>query len=240
MPKIGYVKIKLHRQLPRLYRIKNCAIEHTSSDKYYISILVESEYSAPRIELDRNKSIGLDYSGPSFYVDSQGVKANYPKFYRKYENKIKKEQRALSRKVRGSRNYEKQRIKLAKVYDKIVNRRKDWLNNLSIKLVKRYDYICVENLDMVGIGKTLRLGKNTYDNSWGIFVKMLQYKADSLGKKLVKIDRWFPSSKTCRFCGYINKNLKLKDREWECECGARILRDENAAINILNEGLKSV
>ena len=240
LPKIGYVKIKLHRQLPRLYRIKNCTIEHTNSGKYYISILAESEYSTPKIELDRNKSVGLDYSSPSFYVGSQSVKANHPKFYRKCESKIKKEQRALSRKVQGSRNYEKQRIKLVKVYDKIVNRRKDWLNNLSIRLVKRYDYICIEDLGVVEIGKILRLGKNTCDNSWGIFVKMLQYKADSFGKKLIKIDRWFPSSKTCRFCGYINKNLKLKGREWECRCGARILRDGNAAINILNEGLKLV
>ena len=240
LPKVGYVAIKLHRHLPQEYRIKNCTVEHTNSDKYYVSILIENKRSNLKIKLDKNKSIGLDYSSSNFYIDSQCVEAKYPKFYRKNEYKIKREQRRLSKMVYGSNNYERQRVKLAKVYDKIIHERKDWLDNLSLKLVKNYDYICVESLDMIKIGKTFRLGKHTYDNSWGIFLKMLQYKSERFGKCLIKIDRWFPSSKTCHICGYVNKNLKLKDREWDCECGAHLLRDENAAINILREGLKLV
>jgi putative transposase len=138
----------------------------------------------------------------------------------------------------NSNNYNKQKIKIAKVHERIANQRKNFIETLSTHLSRNYDIICLEDIDMKNISRSLRLGKSTMDNGFGIFRTKLQQKLELLGKTLVKIDRWFPSSKMCRFCGTVNSDLKLSDREWDCCCGKHLLRDENAAINILNEGLK--
>ena len=140
----------------------------------------------------------------------------------------------------GSNNYQKQRIKINKIQEHISNQRKDWLHKLSTELANEYDYVCIEDINMQDIAQSLKLGKSTYDNGFGMFRVLLNYKLIDREKQLIKIDKWFPSSKTCRFCGYINKNLKLSDRIWVCDCGAVINRDENAAINILNVGLSMV
>ena len=139
-----------------------------------------------------------------------------------------------------SNNYEKQKIKVAKISEHIANQRKDFIEKLSCELSKEYDIVCVEDIDMQNMAQSLKLGKATNDNGFGLFRTRLQQKLEYQGKKLIKIDKWFPSSKTCRFCGAINSNLKLSDRIWTCECGANILRDENAAINILNYGLQKL
>ena len=240
IPKVGAIKFKQHRLIPNTYIIKSATISKSKTNKYYISILTEYEYEIPKIELDKDKSIGLDYSSHSFYVDSQGNKADYPRFYQNSEIKFAKEQRKLSNMKFGSNNYVKQKLKLARVHEKISNQRKDWLHKLSSRLSNQFDYICIESINMKNMTQSLKLGKSTTDNSFGMFRQFLAYKLSARGKMLIKIDKWFPSSKMCRFCGCINKDLKLSDRTWTCTCGKTLNRDENAAINILNVGLSLV
>ena len=240
LPKVGLVKMKQHRVIPSNQVIKSATISKTPSGKYYISILVEYEQYIPNIQLDKNKAIGLDYASHSFYVDSQNREADYPKFYRNALTKLAKEQRKLSLMKYESNNYYRQKIIVAKVHEHIANQRKDFIHKLSTKLANEYDYICVEDINMQGLAQSLKLGKSTNDNGFGMFRTILGYKLADRGKQLIKIDKWFPSSKMCRHCGAINKDLTLADRVWTCECGTIINRDENAAINIMNVGLNMV
>lgn len=240
LPKVGYVTIKQHRQIPNDNEIKSATVSKTASGKYYVSILTEYFYDIPKSILSKDKALGLDYSSHSFYVDSQGREANYPRFYRNTQDKLAKEQRKLANMKYGSNNYEKQQVKVASVQEHTANRRKDWLHKLSLRLATEYDYICVEDIDMKNIAQSLKLGKSTTDNGFGMFRQFLAYKLEDRGKMLVKINKWFPSSKMCRFCGTVNTNLKLSDRIWTCACGKTLNRDENAAINILNIGLSMV
>ena len=240
LPKIGLVKIKQHRLIPSEQKIKSATISKTPSGKYYVSILVEYEFIPPVVSLDKNKALGLDYASHSFYVDSQNREADYPKFYRIALDKLAKEQRKLSLMKYSSNNYYKQKLKVAKLHEHISNQRKDWIHKLSTELANEYDYICVEDINMQNMAQSLKLGKSTNDNGFGMFRTILDYKLSERGKKLIKIDKWFPSSKMCRFCGNINKELTLADRVWICVCGEVINRDENAAINIMNVGLNMV
>lgn len=240
LPKIGLVKVKQHRVIPDNQKIKSATITKTPSGKYYVSILVEYEKDIPNVQLDKNKALGLDYASHSFYVDSQGREADYPKFFRNAQKILSKEQRKLSLMKYGSNNYLKQKIRVARISEHISNQRKDWIHKLSTKLADEYDYICVEDINMQNMAQSLTLGKSTNDNGFGMFRTILFYKMADRGKKLVKIDKWFPSSKMCRFCGNINKELTLADRVWTCECGEVLNRDENAAINIMNVGLSMV
>ena len=137
----------------------------------------------------------------------------------------------------GSNNYQKQKIKVAKIHEHIANQRKDFLHKLSSQLANSYDIICIEDINMQSISQGLNLGKSTFDNGFGMFRSFLEYKLSYQGKKLVKINKWFPSSKTCIFCGAVNSGLTLADRTWTCGCGAVIGRDHNAALNILSQGL---
>ena len=240
LPKIGLVKMKQHRRIPDNQKIKSATITKTPSGKYYVSILVEYKQYIPDVQLDKNKALGLDYASHSFYVDSQGREADYPKFYRNAQIVLAKEQRKLSHMKYGSNNYQKQKLRVARIQERIANQRKDWIHKLSTQLANDYDYICVEDINMQNMAQSLNLGKSTNDNGFGMFRTILAYKLADRGKKLIKIDKWFPSSKMCRFCGTINKNLTLADRIWTCECGKTLNRDENAAINIMNVGLSMV
>ena len=239
LPKLGLVNIKLHRQIPNNYIIKSCIISKTPTEKYYISILVEyEEYIQPK-EIDIRSVLGLDMDMKNLYTDSQGIRAEYPRFYRKALEKLAKEQRKLSNCQKGSKNRNKQKIKVAKLHEKVANCRKDFLHKLSKKLADNYDAICIEDLDMKAMSQCLNLGKSISDNGWGMFTTFMNYKLIRQGKYLVKIDKWYPSSKTCNECGAINHELKLSDREWICsECGSVIDRDYNAAKNIKDEGLR--
>lgn len=240
LPKVGLVKIRQHRIIPDNQKIKSATITKTPSGKYYVSILVEYEQYIPDVQLDKNKALGLDYASHSFYVDSQGREADCPKFYRNAQIILAKEQRKLSHMKYGSNNYQKQRLRVARIQERIANQRKDWIHKLSTQLANDYDYICVEDINMQNMAQSLNLGKSTNDNGFGMFRTILAYKLADRGKELIKIDKWFPSSKMCRFCGTINKNLTLADRIWTCECGKTLNRDENAAINIMNVGLSMV
>lgn len=238
LPKVGIVKIKQHRNIPENYILKSVTISQTPSGKYYASILFEYENQVQ--EQTSQNFLGLDFSMHELYKDSNGNEPKYPRYYRKAEKKLTKEQRKLSLMQKGSNNRNKQRIKVAKIHEKIANQRKDFLHKQSRQIVNAYDCVCIENLDMKAMSQTLHFGKSVHDNGWGMFVTFLKYKLEEQGKRLIKIDKFFPSSQTCSNCGCINPVTKdLSVREWTCpECGVHHDRDENAAVNIRNEGMR--
>lgn len=237
-PKLGYVKASISRQIPESHRIITATISQNASGKYFASLITEYDSTPTEVPIRPENSIGLDYSSPHFYVDSENQTADMPHFYREAEKKLAREQRKLSKMVKGSNNWKKQKIRVARAYEKVRNQRTDWQQKQSTILANKYDMIAVEDIDYQAMGRGLHIAKATNDNSFGQFRSFLAYKMDERGKKLVTIDKWFPSSKTCRFCGAVNSELKLKDRAWDCpSCGERIERDLNAAINIKNQGL---
>lgn len=239
LPKIGKVKIKMHRQIPDVQIIKSCTITKTPSEKYYISILVEFEHYIQPVMPKKENALGLDMDMKNLYTDSQGMRAEYPRFYREALDKLAKEQRKLSKMQFGSNNRKKQKIKVARLHEKVANCRKDFLHKKSREISDKHDSVIVEDLNMKAMSQTLNLGKSVSDNAWGMFTTFLRYKLEYQGKQLVKIDKWFPSSKTCNECGYINDELKLSDREWVCDaCGVLLDRDYNSAKNIKNEGIR--
>ena len=238
LPKMGLIRVKFHRQIPDSYKIKSVTFSKNPSGKYYVSILTEYQIDTPERTLDVSKAIGLDYSSPHFYVDSQGVEADMPHFFRLAQQHLAREQRKLSRMAKGSSNYQKQKMRVALAHEKVRNQRKDWQHKKSRELAEKWDIICVEDINYKGMSASLHLGKATMDNGFGQFRAFLSYKMEEQGKKLITIDKWFPSSKMCRHCGYVNAGLALSDRIWVCpSCGKLILRDENAAINIRNAGI---
>lgn len=240
LPKIGFVKLKQHRKLPSDYKLKSVTISQNPSGKYYASVLFEYENQVQ--ETKPHKFLGLDFSMHELYKDSNGNEPKYPGYYRSAEKKLKREQRKRSKMQKGSKNRDKQRIRVAKLHEKVVNQRKDFLHKQSRQITNAYDCVCIEDLDMKAMAQSLNFGKSVSDNGWGMFVTFLQYKLEESGKKLVKVDKFFASSQTCNVCGYKNtatKNLSI--RAWDCpECGTHHDRDVNAAINIRNEGMRIV
>ena len=237
LPKIGFVRVKQHREIPDGHTIKSVTVSREASGKYYVSILTEYDSVVPERTLNPENSLGLDYSSPHFYIDSENHSADMPHFYRDAVRKLAKEQRKLSRMEKGSNNYRKQKIKIAQAYEKVRSSRMDWQHKESKRLADKYDYICVEDIHYQRMARGLHLAKATYDNAFGQFRNLLAYKLAERGKKLIVIDKWYPSSKTCRFCGRVNNDLPLGQSEWDCLCGAHLLRDHNAAINIRTKGL---
>ena len=184
------------------------------------------------------KCIGLDMKMNGLYMDNEGHCPDMPSFFRLMEKKIGRQQRILSHMKSGSKNYNRQKQKIAKLYAKIKHQRKDYLDKLSTSLTDEYDLICLEDLNMHAISRSLSFGKSVSDNGWGMFTRMLQYKAERKGKYVIKVNRFFPSSKTCSVCGYVHKELQLSDRTYVCpECGNIMDRDYQATCNILKEEL---
>ena len=231
------IKCRVHRTIKG--RIGKVTISKTPSGKYFASVFTEEEYETPFEKT--NKSVGVDLGLKDLLVTSEGETFKNNRHTRRYEHKLATAQRHLSRKKKGSRGYENQRLKVARLHEKISNCRADYLHKCSISLVRKYDVICIEDLNVKGMMKNHYLSKSIADASWGTFVFMLTYKAEWNDKKVVKIDRFFPSSQTCHFCGYVNGQTKdLSVREWECPfCNTHHDRDVNAAINILCAGLNS-
>jgi putative transposase len=236
LPKLKLVKIKQHREIPENYKLKSCTISKTNSGKYYVSVLIEYEKD---IQLKTIENVvGLDFAMDGLYVESeQGEKANYPRFYRQSLDKLAKEQRILSRRKKDSTRWEKQRLKVAELQEKTANQRKNFLHLKSKELVSTYDAVIIEDLDMKGMSQALYFGKSVHDNGWGMFTTFLGYKLKEQGKQLVKIDKWFPSTKKCSCCG-TEKTMKLSERTYRCSCGYVADRDYNSAINIKNEGIR--
>lgn len=216
--------------------IKQCTISKTPTNEYFVSILVETEHK----KLDKTgKSVGVDLGIKDFVITSDGYKYKNNRYTKKYERELKKHQQHLSRKTKGSNRYYKQKLKVANIYKKITNSRLDNLHKVSTELIKKYDLIVLEDLNIKGMVKNHKLAKHISDASWSKFIELLTYKAEWNDKEIVKIDRFFPSSKTCNCCGYINQNLDLSIREWTCpSCKTKLDRDLNASINILKEGYK--
>lgn len=238
LPKIGWVKIKKHRLPDADWVLKSATVSCTRSGKYFISLLYEFEKDIQPVVPTKKTSLGLDYSSHDFYVDSNGEVANYPQFYRQSEEKLAKEQRKLSRMKVGSHNYDEQLHKVQLLHEHIANQRKNFCHTVSAAIAKQYDAVFVEDINLRGLAGSLKLGKSTNDNGFGMFRTMLEYKLTSQGKTFAKIDKWYPSSKTCSVCGFVKEDLMLADRVWTCSaCNTTHNRDHNAAINIRNVGL---
>ena len=237
LPKLGKVRIKLHRELPKECKILSATLKQTATGKYFVSISVVFEKEI--IQKPINTSVGLDFAMDGLYVDSMGEKANYPYFYYQAEQKLKKAYRKLSRMKLKSNNWHKQKRVVAKIHERVANARKDYLHKLTKVLADTYDMVGVEDLSMQGMSKALKFGKKVHDNAWGMFLTFLNYKLMEQGKQLIKIDKWFPSTKMCSQCGAI-RTMKLSDRVYSCECGFELDRDHNSAINIKNEALRLI
>jgi putative transposase len=228
------IEMIMERQIKGI--IKHCNISKTPTGKYFVSILTELEYQPVR---KTNQSVGIDLGIKDFLVLSNGTKIKNHRFLKHYERILAENQKYLSRKTKQSNRYEKQRLKLARIYEKVTNSRMDLIHKTTTSLVKQFDTIYLEDLNVKGMMKNHKLAKAIGDVSWGKFIDVLEYKAIWNDKQVIHIDRFFPSSKTCSKCGWINNHLTLKDRNWTCsECGSVHDRDFNAAINILNEGYR--
>ena len=233
------IKANIHRNLPPLENLKGATISKTKSGKYYCSLRFAVDDKSKSKVIDESTTLGLDYSSSSLYVDSNNLEADFPKFYRRAQKKLSKLQRQLSKKKPDSKNYEKARLKLAKYHEYVANQRKDYLHKKSLELATTYNCVCIETLNMRAMSQTLKLGKSTLDNGWGMFTTMLDYKLADRGGKLIKVAKNYASSKTCNHCNNKNPNLKLNDRVCICPtCGAVLQRDYNAACNIKDEGLR--
>lgn len=235
IPKIKKIKTTFHRKF--YGEIKSATISQNPSGKYFISILVETE----TVPINSASNIvGIDLGIKDLLITSNGDKFANPHCLKKYELKLAKEQRKLAHKIKYSKNYEKQRIKVAKIYEKICNTRIDNLHKISRKLINENQVIVSENLSVSNMVKNHNLAKAILDCGWYELTRQLQYKAEWNNRQYIKIGKFVPSSQTCNCCGYINKRTKnLSVRIWTCpQCGVTHDRDVNAAINILNEGIK--
>jgi putative transposase len=228
----SWVRIDLHREING--KIKGATVTKSPTGKWEISLVVHGVKQT----LPRNaRSVGIDLGIKHFAINSNGVKTASPQFLRKSEKKLASAQRKLSKKVKGSSNYKKQKLKVAKIHEKIANQRKDFIHKLSRKIVDDNQVICIETLKVKNMVRNSRLSKSIYDAGWGMFVSQLKYKSLWAGRSLRLIDQWAPSSKMCSECGFINESMSLDVREWICEsCSKHHDRDINAARNILKIG----
>lgn len=242
IPKVGNVLASIHRVPKKGWVLKSATVSKQANGKYYISVLYQLPDTVvkPAPLPTEETTLGLDYSSPRFYVDSNGNDAGVTHWYRKSEERLAKEQRKLSHCKKGSNRYLKQKARVSSLSRAVANQRLDFCHKLSRKIANSYDAVCVEDIDLRAMAQTLHFGKAVSDNGFGMFRTFLQYKLAEQGKYYIVIDKWYPSTKTCRHCGSKNPDVQLGQMEWVCpHCGAVIDRDLNAAINIRNEGLRT-
>ena len=240
IPKIGLVSYRTGYDFSKynITKVCNITVKKSKTNKYYCSICCECE--EPEKLYKNNYSIGFDLGLKDFLIDSDGIVIDNPKYFRKSQDKLAKEQRKLSHCVKGSNNYNKQKLKVALVYEKVKNQRKDFQHKVSHQLINENQVIYMETLKVKDMMKNNKLAKSIADVSWYEFSRQLQYKAEWYGRELIKIDTWFPSSQICSNCGFQDGKKPLSIRQWICpQCGAQHDRDINAAKNILIEGMKT-
>jgi len=239
LPKLGWLRFNDKRVFSE--KIKHATIKKTKSNKYFVSLTIEAQEDIEELrEVHEKDIIAFDMSAKHFLVNDL-FKIENPRFYRSEEKKTKKLNRELSRKKKGSKNREKARVKLAQHHDTIYNRKKDWTHKLTRRLANAFDAIILENLNVKGMQKfNSGLSKSvSLDFSWYQFTTYIKYKMEWLGKHFILVDRFFASSKLCSLCGWKNNNLTLKERVWTClDCGTTHERDENASVNLRNEGIR--
>ena len=234
MPKLKKIKAKLHREFNGT--IKRATLICTPTEKYFISIYVETEHKSIAVN---DNTIGLDLGVKNICTTSNGNVYPNPQIGEEYQYQINKLRTKLKRQVKGSNNYEKTRKLLAKYYEKINNKRNDYINKLTYDIVKSNKLIAVENLEITHMVKNHNLSTAILNVGMYEILRQLEYKCDWYGRYFVKVDRYFPSTRICSSCGYINKDITLGIREWDCpNCGTHHDRDENAAKNILKEGIR--
>ena len=258
LPKIKFIKIKKHREPKANWKIKSATVSMEKDGKFYVSVLFE--YDENIVKSNGQKAIGLDYKSDGLYMDSNHECCNMEKYYKKSQIRLKKLQQKLSRKLETHivkydknhcpiydkeleecKNVQKVRLKVSKLSSHVANQRKDFIHKKSFEIANRYDIVCVEDLNLKGIGNKCSKyhhGKSTMDNGYGIFLKFLEYKLYDRGKILFKVIKRYPSSQICSQCGHKHK-LELNERVYRCpHCGLEIDRDYNSALNILHEGLR--
>lgn len=229
LPKMEPIKMVIHREVEGIP--KSITISKTPSGKYYASIITELDIKKAPLN---GEKIGLDLGLKEFAITTKPEKFPNPKYFQKSLRRLKIRQRRLSRKVKGSNNRNKSRIRVARIHEKVANQRLDYQHKISLKLTCENQAIGVEDLNIKGMVKNRKLSKQISDVAWGQFIALLEYKGDLYGCEINRVDRFFPSSKRCSNCGYIKEDLILKDREWDCpECYTHHDRDINAAQNIL-------
>ena len=244
IPKLRAVNFVQHRPLGK-GTMKTVTLSKTSTNKYFVSILIENNKELPNKKAVKPiTSIGIDVGLKTFATLSDGSQFHSPKFLREQLRRLRIEQRKLRRKFKKgvkeqSNGFYKQKLIVANLHEKIANRRKDFLQKTSTAIIKQYDTICLEDLNIKGMQQNSNIAISISDVSWYAFAQMLEYKANWYGKNIIYIGRFDPSSKICSTCGAINKELKLSDRVWTCKCGVTHDRDKNAAINIKNFGLRN-
>ena len=243
LPKLGRVKVIVHRDLPENGKFKHVTVSETASGKFYVAICFEVPYQEVKPLTKFENVEAFDFSLPTFAVSASAehdIAVEAIHWYRNMEPKLAREQRKLSHMQYGSKNYWKQRHKVGAIHEKIANRRKDFLQKLSKVVAEQFDAVGVEDLNLVAMAQTLNFGKSVNDLGFGMFRLFLAYKLKALGKYLVKVARNFPSSQRCSVCGAINPELKnLRVREWTCpQCHTHHNRDKNAAENIRQEALR--
>lgn len=234
------LKVKLHRNIPENATLKQATISR-QNNQYFISILIDDNISIPK-PTKAKTAVGLDMGITHHIITSDGVKYPNNGHYNKSQKKLLKLQRRLSKKQKGSNNRIKAKLRVQKLHTKVTNQRKDNLHKISNEITNQYDIVCLETLNVKGMVKNHKLAKSIADVAWSEFMRQLEYKASWRGKTIIKIDKWFPSSQICSYCGASTGKKHLNIREFDCpHCKKKnIDRDINAAINIRNYGLGQV
>lgn len=238
VPKVGKIKVRQTQEVAE--KTKGAAFRREANGKWYVCLTVEFEIpDVPLPPANPERVVGIDLGLKDFAVLSNGQRTAAPKFYRKAQRQLARAQRHVSRCVKGSRRHSKAKDRVSRIHQKIANRRKDFIHQLTADLIAEHEGLCIEDLSLKGLART-KLAKSFHDAALGEFRRQIEYKALWNRRHLAVIGRFFPSSRLCLACGAINDTLTLADRHWVCACGTVHDRDLNAAVNIRDEGMRII